>query len=131
QTSTPMSVRWTTNREDFPSNLSDLTIQQVALCFVRAEEAAFEVSVSHLRFVGQGYIGEVGGGAMSIDGVISTRKGNAGSWTPIVGRTPMGVWELELPDTQEARDRFKNDEIAEMLFVITYSGRTSDWPAYG
>jgi hypothetical protein len=131
QTATPMSVRWTTRREDFPSNLSDLTIQQVALYFVRAEDAAFEVSVSHLRFVGQGYIGEVGGGATSIDGVISTRKGNAGSWTPIVGRTPMGVWELELPDTQEARDRFKNDEIAEMLFVITYSGRTSDWPAYG
>jgi len=128
QTAAPMTVRFTTERNDFPPNLDNLKIRQVLLYFSRADGTSFEVPVT-LRFIEEGDTAEIGGGATSIDGVISTRKGNAGSWTAIIGKAPFGEWELALPDTAEIRNRFKNNEIEDILFVLTFSGRTPDWPA--
>ena len=90
---------------------------------------SFEVPVTHLRFTEQGNVGSVGGGATSIDGVISTRQGNAGSWTSMIGKSPAGDWELALPDRPDIRNLFNNEEIADILFVLTYSGRTPPWPS--
>ena len=47
----------------------------------------------------------------------------------MIGKSPAGEWELALPDTEEMKVRFKNEEIEDILFVITYSGRTPEWPA--
>jgi hypothetical protein len=126
QTSTPMTVRFTTAREQFPPNIVDVRIQQVLLYFARANGQSFEVPVTSLRFKENGAVGSIGGGATSIDGVISTRRGNAGSWTAMIGKTPFGDWELVLP--KEMKDRFNNEDITDILFVITYSGRTPEWP---
>jgi hypothetical protein len=71
----------------------------------------------------------MGGAANSIDGMISTLRGNASSWTSMIGKSPFGKWVLTLPNTQEIKNRFKNEEIEDILFVITYSGRTPEWPA--
>jgi hypothetical protein len=128
-TSTPMTVRFTTVRDDFPPNLDKLKIQQVALYFARASGKLFEVPVSHMHFTEQGSAGAVGGGSASIDGVISTLKSNAGSWTAMIGKAPFGEWELALPNTVEMKNRFKKEEIEDILFVITYSGRTPEWPS--
>jgi hypothetical protein len=128
QTDAPMVVRFTTRRADFPPNLAELRIQHVVLFFARAEGTSFEVPVTHLRFTEQGSVAAVGGGAASVDGVISTRRGNAGSWTAMIGKSPIGEWELALPNTTEVKNRFKNEEITDILFVITYSGRTPAWP---
>ena len=84
--------------------------------------------VDHFTFREQQHSGAVGGGAQSVDGVISTRRGNGTSWLPMIGAQPIGVWELALPDTPETRARFVNEEIEEILFVITYGGTTPDWP---
>jgi hypothetical protein len=129
QTSTPMTVRFRTMHEDFPPNLEALKIQHVVLYFARKDGLSFEIPMTHLRFTEQGSAGAVGGGAPSIDGVISTRRGNAGSWTAIRGKSPFGEWELALPDTEEIRNRFKNEDIEDLLFVLTYTGRTPAWPA--
>jgi hypothetical protein len=65
----------------------------------------------------------------TIDGVISTRKGNAPEgWRGMIGRAPFQHWELALPNTSEIKDHFVNEEIDDILFVITYSGRTPEWP---
>jgi hypothetical protein len=127
QTPTPMTVQFAASREDFPPNLDDLSIQQVVLYFSRANGQSFEISVASLRFKEQGAAGSLGGGATSIDGVISTRRGNAGSWLSMIGRSPIGDWELALPNNDEMRSHFPNDDIQDILFVITYSGRTADW----
>lgn len=127
-TSTPMTVRFKTFHEDFPPNIDALKIQQVLLYFVRADGKSFEVPVAHLHYTAQGESGAVGGSATSIDGIISTRRGNAGSWTMMIGKSPAGEWELTLPNTEEMRNRFKNEEIEDILFVITYSGKTPAWP---
>jgi hypothetical protein len=116
-----------------------LKIKQVLLFFSRAvdefaEEEPLEVEVKHLRFRPQGAKDAIGGGATTIDGVISTRRGNGASWTGMIGKAPAGEWELSfnfddpLKD-KEIRNRFKNEEIWDILLVITYGGRTPAWPA--
>ena len=129
QSATPMTVRYATRREDFPPNVTELQIQQIVMYFVRSNGTSFEVPVTYLHYTAEREAGIVGGGAMSIDGVISTRRGNAGSWIAMIGKSPVGEWELALPNTEEIRNRFKNEEIDDILSVITYSGRTPDWPA--
>jgi hypothetical protein len=128
--SAPMRVAFNTRPEDFPGNLSEIRIRHVSLYFACDNAGHFEVPVSALLFTVQGSNAAVGGGAMSSDRVISTRSGSATSWaTGMIGKSPVGVWEIALPNTQEMKDRFKNDEIEDILFVITYSGRTPEWPA--
>jgi hypothetical protein len=128
QTKTPMKVKFQTFRADFPPNVETLKIQQVLLYFVRASQKTFELPITTLRFTEQGNQGTVGGSATPIDGKISTRSGNAGSWTAMIGKTPVGDWELTLPNTEEVKKHFLDEEIDDILFVITYSGRTPEWP---
>jgi hypothetical protein len=122
----PMTVRFTTTRADFPPNLAHLKIQNVLLYFARADGKTFEVLNTKLHFTAADGGAPVGGSANSIDGLISTRSGNAGSWAAIQGATPFGEWELALP--LDVQTRFANEEITDILFVITYSGRVPEWP---
>jgi hypothetical protein len=43
------------------------------------------------------------------------------------GKTPFGAWDLALPNTTAMKNRFKKEEIEDILFVITYTGRTPEW----
>jgi hypothetical protein len=52
-------------------------IQQVLLYFVRADEKTFDLPMTNLKFTAQNNQEVVGGSATPIDGVISTRRGNA------------------------------------------------------
>jgi hypothetical protein len=128
QTSSPMTVRFATTREDFPPNIEALKLQHVALFFMRADGKSFEIPVAHLLYFARGDAGSVGGVATTIDGIISTRRGNAANWTAITGKTPVGEWEMALPNTKEIKDRFLNEEIRDILLIVTYSGRTPPWP---
>lgn len=128
QTNTPMVICFKTERSDFPPNVEDLKIQQLLLYFALSNGNSFEVSVTHLHFTEKDGIGTVGGGATSIDGLTSTRKGNGSSWTSILGKTLIGEWELALPNTEEMKNRFKDEKVEAILFVITYSSRTPEWP---
>ncbi|MCP4702907.1 MAG: hypothetical protein GY862_39505 [Gammaproteobacteria bacterium] len=131
-TSTPMIVKFDTREADFPPNIDNLKIKHLVLYFVRADGVEIEVPVTHLRFTENGGTGAVGGSATSIDGVISTRKGNAGSWISMLGKLPFGSWELSLnhhaTDGRTPKELFRNEEITDILFVITYSGNTPKWP---
>ncbi|MGL5942561.1 MAG: neuraminidase-like domain-containing protein [Waterburya sp.] len=127
QTATPMTVNFQTLREDFPPNLESLWIEQVVLYFVRANGQTFEIQITHLKFTDQDSTTPVGE-ATSIDGIISTRRGNASSWTAMIDKSPVGQWELALANTDEAKNRFKDEQIKDILFVITYAGRTPKWP---
>jgi len=132
QTTNPMVVSFTTQRDDFPPNITDLKIEQVVLYFALAEDYPFEVPVTYLHFTEQGSTVPLGGPALSVDGIISTRMGSAGSWISMLGTSPIGQWDLAFPDTfpngQQASDVFKNEEIEDILFAITFSGRTPKWP---
>lgn len=126
----PMALRFTLTREDFPPNLDDVRIQQVLFAVVRTSGQIHEISDTQLLLTAPGTTTAVGGKAgTSIEGVISTRRGNALAWTGLIDRSPAGAWELILPDTQEMRDSFKNGEIDDLLLVLTYAGHTPAWPA--
>lgn len=129
RTATPMVVRFTTRREDFPPNLERLKIEHLVLHFSRDTGPAFEVPVRHLRFSEVGSGGAIGGAATSIDGTISTRRGNAGSWTGILGKAPLGTWELALQDDPDVRRLFKDERIKDILLVVTYRATLPPWPA--
>ncbi|HEX7734848.1 MAG TPA: neuraminidase-like domain-containing protein [Ktedonobacteraceae bacterium] len=126
QTETPMTVRFSTRPADFPPNVRDLRISQVALYFKRASGHLFEVQVENLLFA-VGSDAPIGGPATSIDGVISTRRGNASSWIPLIGLAPNGEWELAFPNTPEIRQLFSEGLIEDILFDISYTYRTPDW----
>lgn len=125
----PMVVRFTTRPEDFPPNVSELTIQHVTLYIACREGADKGVEVRHLHFTEAGQSGQLGGTANAPDGLLSTRQANAANWAPVLGKSPVGEWELAFPDTQEMRDRFKNGEIEDILFVLTFSATTPEWPS--
>ena len=127
-TATPMTVRFRTRREDFPPNVDDFTIQHIVLYFARKPGLGFEVPVLHLQLTDGDGVATPPGSAASIQGIISTRRGNAASWLAMIGKSPVAEWELALPDTAEVKNRFANQEVEDILFVITYRARTPDWP---
>ncbi|HEY6122412.1 MAG TPA: hypothetical protein VIV66_20820, partial [Pyrinomonadaceae bacterium] len=131
QTSVPMTVQFDTVRADFPSSLTDLRIQHICLYFARGENE-FEIPIKHLRFSASDSVGTAGGSATTIDGMVNTRHGNGSAWTAMIGKSPVGTWELKLPNTAEIRRRFEMgsaQEVEDILFVITYSGEVPSWPA--
>lgn len=134
QSSDPMVVRFETTRDHFPPNLSNIRIQHVMWYVASTTENRIDMEGVQLRFTEQGG-GTVGGPASTNEGVISTRRGNAGPWNAMIGKAPFGHWELRLP--KAVRELFSEsagypqkpaDRVAEILLVITYSGRTPQWP---
>jgi hypothetical protein len=134
QSATPMSVKFKIDREDFPPNLDGLKIEHVLLFFSRVEDERAESEPSEFEFEnlrlsltpkGEAH---VGGNATTIDGVVSTRRGNGSDWLSMIGKSPAGEWELALKDSDELRKRFKDAKINDIPLVITYGGRTPAWP---
>jgi len=126
----PMVARFQTRKEDFARHLEpgSLRIEHLAVYVARANGKLFELPLN-LLFNQEDSTSWVGGRAVSVEGVASTRRGNASSWLAITGdKEPFGNWELALPNIEEVRDRFKNEDIEDILFVITYSGRLPEWP---
>lgn len=124
-----MTVGFDTMRDDFPPNIEDLRTQHIVLYIVRSDGQPFDPPLTvKLYFTPQDGVKD-GGEATSEDGVFSTRRGNANEWlNKICNKVPEGRWRLELPNKQDMKDLFKNEEIEDILFVITYSGRTPEWP---
>ncbi|MGH9753651.1 MAG: hypothetical protein ACREA2_12785, partial [Blastocatellia bacterium] len=128
----PLTVNFSLVSKDFPPNVEDPRIQEALLVVVPAEGPDFEIKSARLMLTPQGEEDPVGGeSGGSADGVISTRRtnidqpGNAVAWDPLRGKSPVGAWELTLPGT--VRDRFKNEEIDDLLLVLTYKGTTPPW----
>jgi hypothetical protein len=92
------------------------------------DDAQLLTRLSFTFTTGTGQKTTIAGEARPIDGVISTRRGNGTNWRPMTGqdKSPSGKWVLELP--KEANAYFQNEAIEDILFIITYSGRTPAWP---
>jgi hypothetical protein len=129
KSATLMTARFKTTRGDFAANLDDLRIQHVTLFFVIADDQAhaLPIIVKDLRLFPR--IGApVGGGGSTTNGLISTRLGNS-DWSDLQkGLEPIGTWELALPNTPTVRGWFADEQITDILLVITYTGETPAWP---
>ncbi len=120
-------AQFTIEQFHFPPNLQKLHIEHVVLYFVRTEDANFKICVKHLRCNQKKSDGSV---ESQKDGVISTRRLYGRNWLPLVGQSPVGKWTLVFPNTQEFKGRFEDEQISDILFVVSYSGETPPWPDF-
>jgi hypothetical protein len=117
-------VEFETRAEDFPPNLTDVTIDHVVVYLVRAEGASFEIAFPSITFVKQGTSASIGGAATTLNGIISTRRG---ALTSFIGAKPPGRWRMQLPTDVATRARFTNREILDIGVVITFGAQTATW----
>ena len=127
-----MVVTLETTAGDFPPNLEDIRIGDVAMLVSRAAAAAGEVPVAGLTYDAQGLT--VRSGSMTTtSGIVGVRRGNAAGLNPAIGRTPVASWTLSFnfgdpPADAALRSRFARDEIDDILLVISFRGTTPAWP---
>ena len=122
-----MVVTFDTRRGDFPPNLEDLRIQHVTLFFARKEGFASEITVENFQFTPAAPADStaIGGGATTVDGIISTRRSNGSAWSGMqAGMKPIGNWLLKLPNDSTVKNWFKEGKIEDILFVVTFAGTT-------
>ena len=127
QSQTPLQVSFTTTTNDFPPNLAGLAIEAVLLAVARSDGQQVEVDIAALDFTPCGG-STVGGGATTIGGVVSTRRGNGSAWLPMLGKPVIGLWTLAFADTPAMRELFSSGAISDLMLVISYRGRTPPWP---
>jgi hypothetical protein len=70
--------------------------------------------------------GGAGGAATSVDGVLSTRRGNAAAWAGIRALRVEGAWDLTL--SADAVAVLDDAALADILLVIGYAGTRPRWP---
>jgi hypothetical protein len=73
--------------------------------------------------------GRDGGDAVTIDGIASTRRGNAESWRALCGAdgpSPSGKWVLGL--NPAAVRLIAQGVVDDVLFVVSWSGQAARWP---
>ena len=129
QTPTPMTVTFDIAATDFPANLSDIRSSRSSCTLPARPGRPSRSRSARCSSSRRGSTAAVGGAATSVNGIISTRSGNAASWIPMIGRSPFGTWQLTLPDTQVVRDWFTGQQITDILLDITYTAATPSWPA--
>jgi hypothetical protein len=117
QSATPMTIEFSITDDDFPRNLAGPRIEQVALYLARDPGLVDDLQVTRLALQGLPG-GWVGGSARTAGGLASTRTGNAPSWTTLIGRSPVGTWRLQLPDTVAVRQLFQDERLRDVLLVI-------------
>ena len=128
-TATQIVTSLTVKREDFPPNIDNLSLRHATVFIARADGEVFEISNVSLRFTPEGEQEIVCPEITTEQGVISTRR-NASSWAPLIsGKSPLGVWKLVLPNSEELRGRFRDEKVEDILLVFTYDHRTASWPA--
>ncbi|MGH6893561.1 MAG: hypothetical protein ACREEP_15025, partial [Dongiaceae bacterium] len=123
----PMSAAFHVRPQDYPPNVSDIRIRHVEL-FIGFRDDATVPMATELLFAPDGAAGTLGGPATGNEGFVSTRRGNAGSWMTLIGKAPFGRWELRLRNDDAMRALFREDQVTDIVLVITYSGQTPPWP---
>jgi len=129
QTDTPLQVNWATSRADFPPNVDQISITQVALVLVTDKAVPVELGTVTLTYTEQRTTARLGGPAAPVDRVVSTRRPNGGPWLSMLGKSPVGRWQFALPNLDAVRDWLTADSLFDLLLVVSYRGRTAPWPS--
>ncbi|WP_416840250.1 neuraminidase-like domain-containing protein [Haloferax sp. DFSO52] len=146
--SSEVTVSFRTDREDFSPNLDNLRMDGLLLYTVAAEtdeeyedeltaEAIDDLRMT-LSYVEAGETQTVGGTATPRDGVVSTGRvvggvANAPDWSVMTrNKSPVGEWMLSLTIPSDSpldvHSLFADERIDDILFVVSFSGRTPAWP---
>jgi len=122
-----ISVKFDIKRDFFPPNIQNLIIQHVQLYISTKDGKQIDNKVT-IHLIDQINGMEYGGSTTPINNVISTRSGNVAGCSSLIGKKPEGTWQLSLEDYPEAMNMIRNNEIEDILLIITYSGEMLEWP---
>ena len=129
----PMEIKLPVRREDFPSNQQQFKIKRITFIASKDDTTSEEINVS-LKFDPNGGTAGLDGGTVKTQqGLISKLNGNADSWDLFSDKSPFGEWKLKLRDENDTtsfisvKKLLNDNEIKDILFVITYSGKLPDW----
>lgn len=126
--SSPIRAEFEITRAGFPPNLDNIHIRELLLYISGGEKQVVDSTTIALSFTAEGVAGAIVGEAIPIDQTINTLKGNGGGWETLKNKNPFGKWSLEFEELPELRNLFENNELDDILFVISYSGDTPPWP---
>ena len=123
-----MCASFETRRLDFPPNVIGLRIEHVSLFFQRKDGFTEPVEVQSLLFTERGTPWQWAEPLTSrwADQHPVTKSD---SWQDMLGKTPIGEWELKLPHTDRVKQSFVDWQIEDILFVLAVNGTLPDWPA--
>ena len=136
QPPTPMTVTFKTAQADFPL-IWKTSLFSTSCCMVLAEGESFRLGAIHLKLTRLDKDKRVvgAGDATPVGGVISTRSGSGDGWQGMRRAAPFGEWELKFPDKSvrdgvavDTKELFASEAVDDLLFIITYDGRTPAWP---
>jgi hypothetical protein len=114
---TARSVTITLRDVDFPVGISGLATTAVAVG-LSGPGATTPTTVSLQR-------GTDGGAATTSNGIASTRRGNAASWAPLYGSSPVGDWQLSFG--ADAAAQFQPGQLDDIVLVISWTGQSPLW----
>ena len=129
QIDTPMQVSFTTRRTDFPPNLDQITIDHIAVSLACDSPPPAPLATVTLRFIEDGTTARLGGAAQLVDRAVSTRRANGSPWLSITGKSPVGRWELSIPDSEDVRGWLAGNQFTDLLLVVSFEARPAPWPA--
>jgi hypothetical protein len=116
--------------EDFPAQLSDLSLRQLTAFVLREDGFTSEITISAVRRTatgGQAAVVTDAGPVTTIDGVVGTRRPGGAPWQAFTGGSPIGDWELRFPDTPAVRSWFTDGLLTDIVLVMTVSGDAPAW----
>ncbi|BCJ56120.1 hypothetical protein Asp14428_75950 [Actinoplanes sp. NBRC 14428] len=128
-----MRVTVRTAPGDFPRNVERPRIEQVVLAFARADGVTEEIGPVGLVLTPDGGA-PAGGTAATVNGIVSTRRGNGAAWLGMAGAVPAGEWRLDLAAGDAAANEriaalFADDAVTDVILQVGYRGVTPPWPA--
>jgi hypothetical protein len=116
--------------DDFPAQLSDLSLRQLTAFVLREDGFTSEITISAVRRTvtgGQAAVVTDAGPVTTIDGVVGTRRPGGAPWQAFTGGSPIGDWELRFPDTPAVRSWFTDGLLTDIVLVMTVSGDAPAW----
>ena len=115
----PRSVTVSMEASAFPVSVSDLQVEDVAVCLLTGGAGSVPTVALGLQHGGEG------GTATTIDGIVSTRRGNGAPWARIAG-SPLGTWVLTLDPAAGAL--LDAGTVTDVLLVVGWSAVGPEWP---
>jgi hypothetical protein len=111
------SVIITLRDVDFPATIEAITTAAVAVRLAGSGSVPGTVVSLHR--------GTAGGEATTSDGIASTRRGNAASWSALYGTPPAGDWQLSFGS--DAAALFASGALDDILLIISWTGQAPAW----
>ncbi len=115
------TVRLDLTSPAFPSSLSGTTVEQLTVQLRGVDGTAVPATAVTLSRDG------TKGTAETVLGLASTRRGNAEAWRALLGRSPLGPWELALDAA--GGQALDEGRVGDVLLVVTFSGELPPWPS--